>query len=116
MIVNDINRELANKQMEPIYTMQKLEQWQGNALYRYRCIQVRKRSFWIHFYIQMLILPRHARDKHREGTQKQTTVLHPAQPEARVMARLARAGCGASWGEWCEKRVSFERFYAEILC
>jgi hypothetical protein len=44
MIVNDINRELANKQMEPIYTMQKLEQWQGNALYRYRCIQVRKRS------------------------------------------------------------------------
>ena len=37
--MNDINRELANKQMEPIYTMQKLEQWQGNALYRYRCIQ-----------------------------------------------------------------------------
>ena len=34
MIVNDINRELARKQMEPIYTMQKLEQWQGNALYQ----------------------------------------------------------------------------------
>ena len=31
--------ELVSKQLDPSYTLQKLEQWQGNALYRYRCIQ-----------------------------------------------------------------------------
>ena len=30
-------------------------------------IQVRKRSFFSHFYIKMLLLPRQARDKHRES-------------------------------------------------
>lgn len=38
-IVAEINRELVASQLEPRYTLQKLDQWQGNALYRYRCIQ-----------------------------------------------------------------------------
>ena len=38
-IVAEINRALVASQLEPRYTLQKLDQWQGNALYRYRCIQ-----------------------------------------------------------------------------
>jgi hypothetical protein len=33
-------------------------------------LQVRKRHFFRHLYIQCIILPRQARDKHRESTQK----------------------------------------------
>jgi len=34
------------------------------------CLQVRKRHFSSHLYIKCIILPRQARDEHRESTQK----------------------------------------------
>jgi hypothetical protein len=33
-------------------------------------LEATKRSFFSHLYIKMIILPRQARDKHRESTQK----------------------------------------------
>eukprot|EP01046_Picozoa_sp_COSAG06_P000453 COSAG06_NODE_12_length_35417_cov_270.698992_35_plen_149_part_00 len=41
--------------------------------------KVSKRSFFSHLYIQMTILPRQARDKHRESTQKETVFLQVEQ-------------------------------------
>ena len=38
--------------------------------------EVRKRHFLRHLYIKMLILPRQARDKHRESTQKKMPFSH----------------------------------------
>jgi tetratricopeptide (TPR) repeat protein len=38
-------------------------------------IQVRKRAFVRHFILKTIILPRQARDKHRESTQKETRIL-----------------------------------------
>ena len=42
--------------------------------------EVRKRSFWSHLYIKTIILPRQARDKRRESTQKEGD--HFSQGEA----------------------------------
>jgi hypothetical protein len=38
-------------------------------------VQVRKRHFLSHLYIKMMILPRQARDKHRENSKKTTVFL-----------------------------------------
>jgi hypothetical protein len=41
-----------------------------------RCAAGKKRLFWSHFYIlQTIVLPRHARDKHRASTQKERVVF-----------------------------------------
>jgi len=55
---------------------------------RFNVVQVRKRAglFLRHLYIKCIILPRQARDKHRESTQKKMTF------------RMRRALRGAVWG------------------
>jgi hypothetical protein len=42
-------------------------------------VEVRKRSFLSHLYIKTIILPRQARDKHRETLKKMAVFLQEAQ-------------------------------------
>eukprot|EP01046_Picozoa_sp_COSAG06_P058416 COSAG06_NODE_11724_length_1472_cov_1.892935_2_plen_194_part_01 len=70
--------------------------------------QAGKRVFFSRLYIKMLILPRQARDKHRESTQKQTVFLQASAPAgmerqqiplraaAVTAAAAAAGGCSCS--------------------
>ena len=60
---------------------------------------VRKRVFLRHLYIKMLILPRQARDKHRESTQKQTRFFRRQGLGCAVMQALASLLCEAGGTE-----------------
>jgi len=51
--------------------------------------QVRKRLFLRHFYIKCIIVPRQARDKHRESTQKSDVFLQYVQDLIAVGERLS---------------------------
>ena len=62
-------------------------------------------------YIQMLILPRHARDKHMESTQKQTTVLlHRGAAADGVWTQEELQECG-----WLVLKYKDSRWYFEIV-
>ena len=60
--------------------------------------KVRKRHFLRHLYIKCIVLPRQARDKHRESTQKRMAFSYrrPARRRSRwLMQQLAR-----TWARW----------------
>ena len=75
---------------------------------------VRKRYFWRGFAIKMIILPRQARDKHRESTQELSTVfLQAARPQLRRSAAddslKVPAELISTWKAGRSKRERFAR-------
>jgi len=68
--------------------------------------RMRKRSFLSHLYIKPIILPRQARDKHRESTQKQTLVSGGAS------ARISFRWC-ISFVAFCFWRMRNQRDFAK---
>jgi hypothetical protein len=50
--------------------------------------RLRKTAFLSHFYIKTIILPRQARDKHRESTQKKMPFFAPASAGATVLVSI----------------------------
>jgi hypothetical protein len=59
-------------------------------------MQVRKRHFLRHFILKMIILPRQARDKHRESTQKRD-VMNAADAEDGRLLRACPASAREDW-------------------
>jgi hypothetical protein len=59
-------------------------------------LEVRKRRFFSHFYINAIILPRQARDKHRKNSKKGTTFscsTHPSPTPPRVRTEKKTPFC-----------------------
>jgi hypothetical protein len=72
---------------------------------------VRKRLFLSHLYINVIVLPRQARDKHRESTQKQAAVFSgPHRPAA-----VGGLRSDPKMVDRCEKRHFLSHLYIKCI-
>ena len=70
--------------------------------------QVRKRVFLRHLYINAMILPRQARDKHRESTQKETRFPTGVSLGGKSLAKDVAFSLGSPWAEVPAKQETFD--------
>jgi hypothetical protein len=68
--------------------------------------EVRKRHFFRHLYIKCIILPRQARDKHRESSKKSAVFPGSRRPHVLIAVRRTPLFCAIYW---CMKTGSLSR-------